>query len=210
MTAHYVYRCFDSDDRLVYVGQTKDVTARMQQHQRAFWAPQVVKVKVKAYRNPLIARAVERTAIREEHPRFNLQGRWAVRGNWPEAAYTDFLLVLTNGNLDMPSSRWRLAQIVDLLAAYRMRFGTTHPRHDHLTALVNARRAEQKAEGEARQAEWREQSRAVALQDAKDWADHKAHCCACRFGIVVDDALIEKFGGEMDDAGHLTTEPVLT
>lgn len=199
MTAHYVYRCFDADGRLLYVGASKDVPARMQQHQaRAFWANDVAKVKVTTHPSPEIALALERVAIREEHPRFNLQGRWAVRHLWTQDHFTDFLIVLADGNPLRPTTHWRIGQIEQTLAYYVKRFGVDHPLAQQLTLKMAEWREQRRVEDEARNVERRIREDEFRKREEADRADHIRHCCACNYGIVVDDEVIAAFA---DDAG---------
>ncbi len=76
---HYVYRVFDARDRLLYVGCTRDVNARLAVH-RAWGNPSDasfhiklygVRIETVTYPNYAAGRAEERRAIADEAPLFN-------------------------------------------------------------------------------------------------------------------------------------------
>lgn len=96
-TPHYVYRCYDANGLLLYIGCTADVETRMELHrsQHATWM---------IYRNPkcnlvsvelisrmarhevsgpikgrLAARAAEKAAIQAEHPLLNIHHNQGAR-----------------------------------------------------------------------------------------------------------------------------------
>jgi predicted GIY-YIG superfamily endonuclease len=67
-----LYRFFDADGRLLYIGATVDVSARREQHQAsAPWWPEVSEMRVERYEDISAARAAEVRAIRTEHPTYN-------------------------------------------------------------------------------------------------------------------------------------------
>ncbi len=196
MTVHYVYRCFDEQGRLLYVGQTRDVEQRMQQHRQKFWASQVRKIRVSTHLTPEIARAVERDAIRNDTPRFNLQGRWATRHTWDKQAYSDFLLVLTDGDLTQVTRSWRRNQIRNLLADYASRFGEQHILADRIREVMVEQEKADRVLAEQRRREYEQRMREMRERDEAEMREHRAVCCACMNGIVVDDELIAKYGVE--------------
>lgn len=70
-----LYRCFDADDVLLYVGISIHPTKRLQQHHRdSAWWHQVAKVTFVHGQPRPAALAAEAEAIRTEHPRFNITG----------------------------------------------------------------------------------------------------------------------------------------
>lgn len=92
MSAHYVYRCYDESGRLVYVGATRSVFARMESHRaKSWWAPTVARVTAKVYPSKVAALAAERAVIAEELPRWNTRGKWASRSKWSEQDYVDYI-----------------------------------------------------------------------------------------------------------------------
>lgn len=71
----YVYRCFDSDRALLYIGSTKQVPRnRMYLHRtsRAWW-PEVTLIEYEWVLSLKVARVYERVLIQEEAPRYNQQ-----------------------------------------------------------------------------------------------------------------------------------------
>lgn len=92
MSAHYVYRCYDETNRLLYVGATKNVFARVEAHRaKSWWAPTVARVAAEAHPSKVAALAVEREAIASELPRWNTRGKWASRAQWSEQDYLDYI-----------------------------------------------------------------------------------------------------------------------
>jgi predicted GIY-YIG superfamily endonuclease len=76
---HVVYRCYDADDRLLYIGCTRDIGARMQVHYASPDNPASVviarrmeRVTETEYPDKATAQAAEREAIYNEAPMFNL------------------------------------------------------------------------------------------------------------------------------------------
>ncbi len=97
MTAHYVYRCYGEDGRLVYVGCTQNLAGRLANHRStSFWAPYVVKVRASVYPTKAAGRAAEAKAIRHEDPRFNCLGRWITHATWTAEQYRDYCRALTH------------------------------------------------------------------------------------------------------------------
>lgn len=79
---HYVYRCFDAEDRLIYVGCTRDLNTRRLAHSHnSWWYPQMVSHRVTIYPDRETALRVERGAIIFEQPLWNV--RHQVFRTWP-------------------------------------------------------------------------------------------------------------------------------
>ena len=78
---HYIYRCFSADDRLLYVGCTSDVAARMRSHEvsvhgsahSAFVTERTAYYTVQRFTDKAAARKAERLAIASERPLINIQ-----------------------------------------------------------------------------------------------------------------------------------------
>lgn len=69
-----VYRLFDADDVLLYVGISANLNRRMVDHRRSSsWWPNVRRGAVTWYRNRTIARRKEAEAINTEDPRYNIR-----------------------------------------------------------------------------------------------------------------------------------------
>jgi hypothetical protein len=88
-----LYRAYDADHRLLYVGITdKLVTERLLQHRaywRVGWVEHVTAVHVRHYDDRAVAAAAESVAIRDEDPVFNLAGRPIERSDAWMVAYPD-------------------------------------------------------------------------------------------------------------------------
>lgn len=126
---HWVYRCFDADDRLVYVGSTTSLPKRLAQHRAtSWWSPTVARVVAKVYPNGVVAREVERAAIRDEVPRWNKAGKWAGRHAWTEQDWFDWFTVLIRES-ESPYGATLPRSLVTAVADYRALFSTPLPAH---------------------------------------------------------------------------------
>jgi hypothetical protein len=73
MTETILYRAFDRDGRLLYVGITKDFHLRQNHHKlHRMWAQEAIWT-LESYPSRELALAAEAVAIRSEHPLFNVQ-----------------------------------------------------------------------------------------------------------------------------------------
>jgi hypothetical protein len=71
-----VYRFYDADDRLLYVGSTSRLPMRMVSHQKnSAWWPQAARVAWCLYPTLSWARHAESCAIAFELPRYNIVGQ---------------------------------------------------------------------------------------------------------------------------------------
>jgi predicted GIY-YIG superfamily endonuclease len=71
-----VYRLFDADDQLFYVGCSQDVGTRLSSHRsERDWFPEVVRTVVVAFSTREEALAAELVAIRTEDPMYNVTGK---------------------------------------------------------------------------------------------------------------------------------------
>ncbi len=69
---HYVYRLFDNDDALLYVGCSKAPQTRLSFHQqRKQWGVEIDEMTQDPYDDRIQALAAERAAIATELPRYN-------------------------------------------------------------------------------------------------------------------------------------------
>lgn len=67
-----VYRLYQGD-RLLYVGQTRDLVSRLRVHEKdKWWYPLVTHISTQVYPDRDTAYAAEQQAIRDEHPEFNV------------------------------------------------------------------------------------------------------------------------------------------
>ena len=77
---HFVYRIFDADDRLIYIGCARDVTSRLTLHTaRSSQSPRSWEIRRRMARHTVeefpdlaTARAAEAAAIRAEQPELNV------------------------------------------------------------------------------------------------------------------------------------------
>jgi hypothetical protein len=68
----YVYRLFNTDDELVYVGITGDLMTRFSQHASdKSWWPEVVRHEIWTYKDRATAAAVEFAVIQSVNPKYN-------------------------------------------------------------------------------------------------------------------------------------------
>lgn len=163
---HHVYRCFDRDGRLVYVGSSANLHGRLEQHRSgAWWAPTVVKVTAAYYPNGILARAAESRAIREEVPRWNKQGKWAGRDLWTRDDWHDWLFVLVRDGL----SNQLETSIKDYQSLYREQVPT------NILDLIEQRRED----AAARKAKWDgeniQRAKESAARDTAELRDLNEH-----------------------------------
>ena len=80
---HFVYRAFDADDRLLYVGCTIDVDKRRRKHGRtSSWAKQATRWTVERFATQAPALLAEQHAIETERPQFNAMYNGAGLTGW--------------------------------------------------------------------------------------------------------------------------------
>lgn len=74
MTGPCVYRVYDADDRLIYVGATINLEQRMAHHRtQSWWHGIAYRVSDEPHETIASALASERVAIANERPAFNLK-----------------------------------------------------------------------------------------------------------------------------------------
>jgi excinuclease UvrABC nuclease subunit len=79
----YVYRLFDNEGRLIYVGCSHDPESRIYMHRhKAWWAPQIDRIKLKVFPDRQAAIEAEAKAIKEENPRWNINHRSYGQPHW--------------------------------------------------------------------------------------------------------------------------------
>lgn len=76
----YVYRAFDAEKQLLYVGITKDLVKRFAKHEDAHWIWDIASLTAEVYESRQEAHAAEVEAIRAELPRWNVMHTADVRG----------------------------------------------------------------------------------------------------------------------------------
>jgi len=72
---HALYRMFDANGQLLYVGITGKLLNRLDQHAEKRWFPLVASITLEWFPKERDAREAERRAIAIEHPVYNIAGR---------------------------------------------------------------------------------------------------------------------------------------
>lgn len=68
----FVYKYFDKDDYIIYIGSTNDIDNRHKWHRtNSKWYPLAKRVRIDEYKNLKDAREAETEAIARFHPLFN-------------------------------------------------------------------------------------------------------------------------------------------
>lgn len=71
---HVVYRCYDRDGALLYIGATGNLAKRLDKHRgSSVWHPRIARVESEPFPSLQAALAAERSAIREEQPPYNIR-----------------------------------------------------------------------------------------------------------------------------------------
>lgn len=74
---HYLYRHFDEEYNLLYVGVSCSPTKRTKQHSHiSEWFPLVNTIKIERFNSKSEAEFAETTAIFNENPRFNIRKKY--------------------------------------------------------------------------------------------------------------------------------------
>lgn len=68
MSDHYIYRLYDADGTLLYVGLTRNLEQRRKSHRSKPWWHEVVRWKISGPYSRAAAFAIETRAIEAEHP----------------------------------------------------------------------------------------------------------------------------------------------
>lgn len=72
----FVYRHFDADGRLLYIGCTCDPVVRIALHRaQSRWYEQIARIEMVRYPDPTLAIEAEADAIRVERPPYNTTGK---------------------------------------------------------------------------------------------------------------------------------------
>jgi hypothetical protein len=88
----YVYRLFNADRELIYIGCTHDVEARINAHRvSAWWYPQVHFSSVEDFSDRTTAHAAEMKAIFTENPKWNIRHRSLGTTGWTAQMYLDYI-----------------------------------------------------------------------------------------------------------------------
>lgn len=90
----FVYRCYDVDSRLLYVGCSVDPAFRIEGHRKSsWWADRLAYYETEEHPNRDAALDAERRAIYSERPACNVKSRWYQgdpRENWSLIDYANY------------------------------------------------------------------------------------------------------------------------
>lgn len=101
---HEVYRAYDADGRLLYIGHTKNTERRWDGHKKtAMWRSYCFKIITKEYVSKAEAVAVEKRAIRMLAPLYNSQNN---KKRWDKRKYERSAKVRPRGRPETVR-RWR-------------------------------------------------------------------------------------------------------
>jgi len=69
----YVYRLYDAEDRLLYIGLTMGTERRFEKHRRRPWWKDVTRTDIQVHPDRESAKSAERVALNTENPMHNLR-----------------------------------------------------------------------------------------------------------------------------------------
>ncbi len=88
----HLYRCFDKDDGLLYIGCTKRLVSRITVHRElSLWGPKIHRIQSEGFATRESALSAEANAIASEHPEFNIQHRKRPRKGRPATLGPQFI-----------------------------------------------------------------------------------------------------------------------
>ena len=123
---HTVYRLYDQQDRLIYVGCTHDLVSRLKTHQKtAWWYPQIARISTQQHQGRGAALKAETLIRNTQHPRWNIEARWMQREHWNRQMLADYITALENHQGNKYASI--KARIQQAKAFQVERYGTSHP-----------------------------------------------------------------------------------
>jgi predicted GIY-YIG superfamily endonuclease len=103
---HTVYRLYDRNNRLIYVGCTYNLEPRLKQHRKVmWWASQIAKIKTETHPSRKAGLAAERRIRDTEHPRWNIEARWMKRERWSYQMFNDYITALENHPMNR-TAKW--------------------------------------------------------------------------------------------------------
>lgn len=109
MSDHVLYRMFNLEDELLYVGITMRPVARLRDHSKdKDWWSEVATIRLTTYANATLLREAEQRAIRNESPRYNI-----VLNGLPRTRYYSIEQVTEEifGDSKWPSLKWMNRQV---------------------------------------------------------------------------------------------------
>ena len=131
-----LYRHFNSEGRLLYVGVSLSAIGRLAGHRtKSDWFPNIARVEIETLPDRISALCAEKDAIANESPQFNVrhQGRKSSVVRVGNGAISEMIIVsgLTNKELAAKAG-------VDNATAWRWRTGRRRPSIDQLAPLARA------------------------------------------------------------------------
>lgn len=124
----YVYRCYDADGRLLYIGCSNNPAARVAAHRAfAWWGGRIARVRNTVFPNREAALVREKAAIYSERPACNVTSRWLQhreRPDWTAEDYRTYhLAVVRSSNGFFGKGTARLLRAIE--AEAQLRFGVS-------------------------------------------------------------------------------------
>lgn len=116
-----LYRHYDADGNLLYVGLSYSAVLRTFQHARrtrsAAWFKKIVLIKIERFKTRKAAQIAETQAIREERPLYNI----AVRGPYPPLSqeHKDKIAAAMRGRTEWTEERRRKVSVGSRLGKER-------------------------------------------------------------------------------------------
>jgi predicted GIY-YIG superfamily endonuclease len=102
---HTVYRLYDQQNRLIYVGCTYDLYKRLKTHQKtAWWYPQIARIVTEQQPTRRAALTAETNIRNTEHPRWNIEARWIHKESMNRQMLADYVTALENHHMRKYSS----------------------------------------------------------------------------------------------------------
>lgn len=125
---HYVYRYFNAEGRLLYVGCSKDPMARYRTHRQdsRLWINEVARGHISVFPDQATALAAEKAAIVAEKPLYNKTHRWEGREGWGAQDYIDYARALMHTSHD-PYGAYKSDRMRAVRDEYAALFGEPLP-----------------------------------------------------------------------------------
>lgn len=137
MSDFVLYRAFDLEGRLLYIGSTNDVRLRMDQHRKsAQWFSRMALFTTEPFATEDEVRIAERAAIQNEQPPYNISHTPRIYGPRPRATSDGAMKI---GDLEVLTLGQAAKRIgVDRTVLWRqVQRGALHPVNDEPPYLVS-------------------------------------------------------------------------
>lgn len=124
----YVYRCYDAEGALLYIGCSNNPVARVMGHRdSSWWGGRIARVRNTVYPDRDTALAREKTAIYSERPACNVTSRWYKHDPRPDWTLEDYRTyreaVVRSSNGFFGTGTARLLRAIE--AEAQLRFGVS-------------------------------------------------------------------------------------